>query len=54
MYIFWDIKAELFDKILYTGSKPASNTRIKVNRMKTAKFILKGKPDHTGEFTVFG
>lgn len=55
MYIFWDIKAELFDKILYTGAaKNAGNIRIKINRMKAAKFIGKGKPDHTGEHTVFG
>lgn len=35
-------------------AKVGANMKIKVNRMKANKFIQKGKPDHTGEFTVFG
>ena len=54
VYIFWDVKTDLFEKILAIDVKPSSNTRIKVNRMKASKFIQKGKPDHTAEYTVFG
>eukprot|EP00331_Platyophrya_macrostoma_P025521 CAMPEP_0176435218 /NCGR_PEP_ID=MMETSP0127-20121128/17175_1 /TAXON_ID=938130 /ORGANISM="Platyophrya macrostoma, Strain WH" /LENGTH=834 /DNA_ID=CAMNT_0017818171 /DNA_START=562 /DNA_END=3067 /DNA_ORIENTATION=+ len=54
VYIFWDVKSELFEKLLAKDAKSSSNPKIKVNRMKASKFIQKGKPDHTGEFTVFG
>ena len=54
VYIFWDVKSELFEKLLAHDAKPSSNMKVKVNRMKASKFIGKGKPDHTGEFTVFG
>ena len=55
IYIFWDVKSDLFEKILNVGSKSApSNIKIKVNRMKASKFIQKGLTDHTSEFTVFG
>ena len=54
VYIFWDVKSELFEKLLAIDAKPATNVKVKVNRMKASKFIGKGKPDHTGEFTVFG
>jgi alpha-tubulin suppressor-like RCC1 family protein len=52
--IFWDTKNEI---IKYYFEKTASDfevTELKINRMKARKFIDKGKPDHTGEFTVFG
>ena len=54
VYIFWDVKSELFEKLLAKDAKSSSNPKIRVNRMKASKFIAKGKPDHTGEFTVFG
>ena len=54
IYIFWDVKSDLFEKILAADAKAGTNMKIKVNRMKANKFIQKGKPDHTGEFTVFG
>ena len=54
LYIFWDVKSDLFDKILAQDAKPASQIKVKVNRLRANKFIAKGKPDHTGEFTVFG
>ena len=54
IYIFWDVKSELFDKLLAQDVKPASNAKVKVNRLKASKFIAKGKPDHTSEYTVFG
>lgn len=53
-FLFWEVKSELFDAILEKDAKTAPSHRVKVNRMKSSKFILKGKFDHTGEFTVFG
>ena len=40
--------------MLALDAKPSSNDRFKVNRMKASKFVAKGKPDLTGEYTVFG
>ena len=54
VYIFWDVKSQLFEGLLAKDAKGSSNPKIRVNRMKASKFISKGKPDHTGEFTVFG
>ena len=54
VYIFWDVKSSLFDELLANDAKGATNPKVKVNRLKASKFIAKGKPDHTGEYTVFG
>lgn len=39
VFIFWDIKSDLFEKILLLDAKPNSNDRFKVNRMKASKFV---------------
>jgi len=52
--IFWETKFELIKSYLEKTCADYECGEVKVNRMKTRRFIEKGKPDHTGEFTVFG
>ncbi len=52
--IFWETKFEIIKSYLDKTCSEYICTEIKINRMKTRRFIEKGKPDHTGEFTVFG
>ena len=52
--IFWDTKNEIIKFYLEKTYSDYECSEIKLNRMKTRRFIDKGKPDHTGEFTVFG
>lgn len=52
--IFWDTKFELIKFYLEKTCTEYECSEIKINRMKSRRFIEKGKPDHTGEFTVFG
>jgi alpha-tubulin suppressor-like RCC1 family protein len=52
--IFWDTKNELIKYYLEKTSAEHECTELKINRMKVRRFIEKGKPDHTGEYTVFG
>jgi hypothetical protein len=53
-FIFWDVKSDIFEKILASDVKAASNFKVKINRLKASKFVQKHIPDHTAEFTVFG
>lgn len=52
--IFWDTKNELIKYYLEKTAADHESSEIKINRMKVKKFIDKGKPDHTGEYTIFG
>lgn len=52
--IFWDTKNELIKYYLEKTASEYETTEIKINRLKVRKFIEKGKPDHTGEFTIWG
>ena len=52
--IFWDTKNELIKYYLEKTAADHEVSELKINRMKVRRFIDKGKPDHTGEYTVFG
>jgi alpha-tubulin suppressor-like RCC1 family protein len=52
--IFWETKFEIIKSYLEKTSAEYECAEVKINRMKTRRFIEKGKTDHTGEFTVFG
>jgi hypothetical protein len=52
--IFWDTKNELIKYYLEKTACEFEVGELKVNRLKIRKFIEKGKPDHTGEYTLFG
>jgi len=38
-YIFWDVKSDIFEKILSTDAKASSTVKVKINRMKASKFV---------------
>lgn len=52
--IFWDTKNELIKYYLEKTVAEHESGEVKINRMKVRRFIEKGKPDHTGENTIFG
>jgi alpha-tubulin suppressor-like RCC1 family protein len=52
--IFWDTKNELIKYYLEKTVTEFEVGELKVNRLKVRKFIEKGKPDHTGEYSLFG
>ena len=38
-YIFWDVKSDIFEKILAVDVKASSTIKVKINRMKASKFV---------------